>query len=79
MSSHAATKSQPRVSNDDALGDDGGDAVWGAEGIGKEINRTPEQARYLFKIGALRGAVRKVGHRTYLGSRRRLRQLAQTI
>lgn len=76
MSNYAAKKSQPRVDDDD---DDDGDAVWGAEGIGKEINRTAEQARYLFKIGALRGAVKKVGHRTYLGSRRRLRQLAQTI
>jgi hypothetical protein len=65
------TNPSPRVDDDDD------DAVWGAEAIGKEINRTAEQVRYLHRIGALKGAVRKVAHRTFLGSRRRLRQLAQ--
>jgi hypothetical protein len=60
----------------DNAGDD--DLVWGAENIGREINRTAAQTRYLHSIGALKGAVRKVGHRTFVGSRCRLRQLVLT-
>jgi beta-N-acetylglucosaminidase len=51
------------------------DAVWGAEAIGKEINRTAQQVYYLFGIGALDGAVTKLGPKTYLASRRKLRTL----
>ena len=70
-------KSESRVADD--AQDVDSDALWGAKEIGREINRTAEQVRYLFNCGVLGGAVRKVGHRTYLGSRRRLRQLAGTI
>jgi hypothetical protein len=76
MSTQVA-KPQPRVDDDAALDTDDTDAVWGAKNIGAEINRTAEQVRYLHKRGHLKGAVRKVGHRTYLGSRRKLRALPQ--
>jgi len=49
--------------------------VWGAEAIGREINRSAAQVRYLHKIGFFQGAVWKAGHRTYVGSRQRLRDL----
>jgi hypothetical protein len=75
MSTQVA-KPQPHV-DDDALDTDDSDAVWGAANIGAEINRTAGQTRYLYKQGLLKGAVRKVGHRTYLGSRRKLRALPQ--
>jgi hypothetical protein len=51
------------------------DAVWGAENIGKEIGRTAEQVYYLYRIGALAGAVTKLGRKTFVGSRRELRNL----
>jgi hypothetical protein len=51
------------------------DAVWGAENIGKEINRSAEQIYYLYRIGALAGAVTKLGPKTYIGSRRKLQAL----
>jgi hypothetical protein len=70
---------KPQTRDDDALDTDSSDAVWGAEAIGTEIDRTAEQVRYLFSKGHLKGAVKKVGHRTYLGSRRKLRLLAQTV
>ena len=57
-------------------GDDpNSDLVWGQDGIGKEINRTPRQVHHLYEIGALDGAVAKLGHRTFVGSRRKLRAL----
>jgi hypothetical protein len=51
------------------------DAVWGAAAIGAEINRTASQVRYLYSIGALKGAVSKLGHKTMVGSRTELRRL----
>jgi hypothetical protein len=66
---------EPRV----GAADDESDIVWGAEAIGREINRTAEQIYYLHRSSALKGAVRKVGHRTYLASRRKLRELASNI
>jgi len=49
--------------------------VWGAEAIGREINRSAAQVRYLHSIGFFQGAVWKAGHRTYVGNRQRLRDL----
>jgi hypothetical protein len=51
-----------------------GKFAWGAAAIGEEIERTAEQARYLFRIGAFGDAVRKIGHRTLVGDRSRLKQ-----
>jgi hypothetical protein len=51
------------------------DLVWGAEAIGDEISRTAAQVYYLLSIGALDGAVAKLGHKTLVGSRRELSRL----
>lgn len=54
--------------------DNSGDAVWGHAAIGREINRSPSQVRHLIKIGVLGDAVKRLSHRTYVGSRSKLRQ-----
>lgn len=51
------------------------DLVWGALGIGIEIDRTPAQVYHLYRTGALDGAVAKLGHKTFVGSRSKLRNL----
>ncbi len=48
-------------------------AVWGADAIGEEIDRTAEQVRYLFREGVFGDAVKKLGHRTLVGDRRKLK------
>ena len=55
--------------------DPASDLVWGGRSIGKEINRTARQVHHLHEIGALDGAVAKLGHRTLVGSKRKLRAL----
>jgi hypothetical protein len=53
------------------------DAVWGYANIGKVINRSPSQTRYLLvETDVLDHAVRKIGHKTIVGSRRLLRDVA---
>jgi hypothetical protein len=54
---------------------DPSDLVWGAPAIGEEIGRTASQVYHLYAIGALDGAVSKMGHKTFVGSRRKLRDL----
>jgi hypothetical protein len=51
------------------------DAIWGAEAIGREINRSAAQIYYLHRVGALDGAVTKLGPKTYVASRRKLQAL----
>jgi hypothetical protein len=51
------------------------DLVWGGEDIGREINRTATQVYHLYEIGALDGAVAKLGHKTFVGSRKALHRL----
>jgi hypothetical protein len=51
------------------------DLVWGAENIGREVNRTRGQVYYLQRIGALDGAVAKLGHKTLVGSKKKLKAL----
>jgi hypothetical protein len=51
------------------------DLVWGGDGVGRVINRTAKQVYHLYEIGALDGAVAKLGHKTFVGSRRKLRAL----
>ena len=70
-----SSTTQSREELNAALSDDTADLVWGAENIGSEINRTAAQVCYLFGIGALDGAVAKLGHKTLVGSRKRLRNL----
>ena len=48
--------------------------IWGAEAIGREIDRSAEQTRALFRAGAFGDAVRKLGHRTLAGDRTKLKQ-----
>ncbi len=54
---------------------DASDFCWGAAAIGREINRTAAQVYHLHEIGALEGATAKLGHRTLVGSRKKLRAL----
>lgn len=54
---------------------EGNDLEWGATNLGRIIKRTEGQFYYLYRIGALKGAVKKIGHRTFVGSRRRLHAL----
>jgi hypothetical protein len=75
MEDHVKKISQTTVDVQEGEEGAGGDCVWGAAEIGREIARTASQVHYLFGTGVLAGAVRKVGHRTLLGSRRKLRQL----
>jgi hypothetical protein len=51
------------------------DAIWGAENIGKEINRSAAQVYYLYREGHLDGAVTKLGPKTYVASRKKLQAL----
>ena len=51
------------------------DLVWGAAAIGKEINRSKQQVYHLVEIGALDGVVAKIGHKTFVASRRALHKL----
>jgi len=51
------------------------DILWGAEEIGRAIRRTPTQVYHLHATGKLGGAVRKLGYRTLVGSRRALAEL----
>ena len=51
------------------------DLVWGAAAIGREINRTKQQVYHLVEIGALDGVVAKIGHKTFVGSRKALHRL----
>jgi hypothetical protein len=64
----SATSAQRAAPSDDA-----DDLVWGAEAIGRVINRTAAQVLHLIETGVLDGAVMRVGHRTYCGSQRRIR------
>jgi hypothetical protein len=48
--------------------------IWGAEAIGREIDRSAEQTRALYRSGAFGDAVRKLGHRTLAGDRAKLKQ-----
>jgi hypothetical protein len=65
-------KSQP-----DTTTESESDAVWGYKAIGDIINRSPSQTRYLLvETDVLDHAVRKLGHRTIVGSRRLLRDVA---
>ena len=56
--------------------EDSDDLVWGARAIGAVINRTQGQTYHLFETGALDGAVGKLGPKTMVGSRRKLRKFA---
>jgi len=66
---HLSTTLKPPVDDDEVL--------WGAEAIGREINRT---AREIYNLHANKEEnlipIDKVGHRTFKSTRRRLRDWA---
>jgi hypothetical protein len=52
-------------------------AVWGARNIGVELGLSASQVLYLLrKTSVLDRAVQKVAHRTIVGSRKKLRDVA---
>jgi hypothetical protein len=57
------------------------DIVWGAANIGRELNnKTAKEVSYLLnRTSLLDGMVRRVGHRTLVASRKRLRSFAETM
>ena len=63
--------------NEDA---DTSDLALGREEIGKALGgRSPNQVSYLLAQGLLDGCVRRIGHRTIIGSKQRLRALAARL
>jgi hypothetical protein len=55
------------------------DWIWGAEAIGREIGRDVNQVYYMFSAGQFRGAVWKMGLKTMVASRTKLRELAEQL
>lgn len=55
------------------------DWLWGAENIGRFIGRTTAQVYYLHSSGLLRGATWKLGPKTLVGSRSKLRALPELL
>jgi hypothetical protein len=55
------------------------DLAWGAEEIGAEIQRSASQVYYLHETGRLKGAVTKLGPRTLIGSRSKLKALLANL
>ena len=52
------------------------DFAWGREEIGEVIGRSPSQVSYLLSRGFFGDVVRRVGHKTLIASKRKLRALA---
>jgi hypothetical protein len=55
------------------------DWIWGAEAIGREIGRSASQVYYLHSIGQFHGAVWKMGPKSLVASRDKLRDLPQLL
>jgi hypothetical protein len=51
------------------------DLVWGGRAISRELDRTLPQFYHLFSTGVLDGVVAKLGHKTFVASRRALQNL----
>jgi hypothetical protein len=51
------------------------DLLWGARAIASYLGRTERQIYYMHASGRLRGAVKKIGHRSLVGSKRRLEEV----
>jgi hypothetical protein len=74
MPHNRASSALGEVIAENAPSDDN-DLLWGGENIAKEINRSTQQFYYLHEKGVLKGAVAKLGHKTFVASRRKLRAL----
>jgi hypothetical protein len=55
--------------------DEESDLVWGSKAIGRVINRTPEQVQAMYRAGKLKGAATKIGHRSMVGFKSKLKNL----
>jgi hypothetical protein len=75
MSNNSASVAVGEPAAENVSSDDGHDLLWGGENIAKEINRSTQQFYYLYEKGVLKGAVTKLGHKTFVASRRKLRAL----
>ena len=62
-----------RISKDDP------DLVWGAKAIGIVLGRSEHQVHYLHEKGLLHDALFKLSHKMLVLSRRKLRELPETI
>lgn len=56
-----------------------GDLVWGLKAIGAEIGRNEQQTQYLHARGLLDGIVTKLGPKTLVASRAKLRKLPELL
>jgi hypothetical protein len=65
-----ATTAKPKIPHDVDV-----DFLWGARAIGAYIGRTEQQVHYLHGRGQLGDAVTKLGHKTLVASRAKLRAL----
>ena len=74
MSNNPTSVAVNEAAAENAISDDS-DLIWGGVNIAKEINRTTDQFYYLHEKGVLKGAVAKLGHKTFVASRRKLRAL----
>jgi hypothetical protein len=74
MSHNRASAAASEAAAENVPSDDN-DLLWGGENIAKEINRSTTQFCYLHEKGVLKGAVAKLGHKTFVASRRKLRAL----
>ena len=75
VAENGAVPNEPDAAETDEFDDEFNDILWGVQSIARFIRRSPSQADYLVKKGALNGAVRKLGHKTIVGSKRKLRAL----
>jgi hypothetical protein len=55
------------------------DVLWGIPAIAAFIKRSHSQTSYLIRAGMLDSAIRRLGRKTLIGSKRKLRQLFHEI
>ena len=55
------------------------DFLWGRAEIGRAIGRTPNQIAWMMSQGLLDGAVKRVGHRSVIASKKKLKALAAKL
>jgi hypothetical protein len=70
---------QQQAAKVDHDGNIGSDLIWGGENIAREIGLTVSRFYYLFGVGAFRGAVWKLSHKTMCASRQKLRELPALV
>jgi hypothetical protein len=74
-----ANESALRTTRPGSVDKDDPDIIWGMVEIGQLIGKTPKEIGYLLaKTDLLDGCVKRISHKVTIGSRRRLRELAET-